>query len=313
MPDLYFNRVPSLTVTDDGSARPLTEDLSTGSGDGEDITWDADTAEAGEVPAVAGATSGTRPAGAEPRDGEAEFTEDDVAFLSASQEADAAPAIGESGRWFRPAKAKKKYVPIPPEDQADSAGLDVAPADPEPGGAVATQEPADPDDAEATQEPPEQAAGRATSTGVRVGSAAGRMNAVLRPGGAALASPPEGPVLAPSPEGPVLAPPPEGPVLAPGGRRLSRRRMLQAGLIGGAGVAALPLLTLVGGITRRDKPTAGLAFLMNTNWLFGGRYTSGSETSSYDDSNFAPVTVPHTVVPLSWKDWNYLAWQQVWI
>ena len=44
MPDLYFNRVPSLPVTDDGSARPLTEDLSTGSGDGEDITWDADMA-----------------------------------------------------------------------------------------------------------------------------------------------------------------------------------------------------------------------------------------------------------------------------
>jgi hypothetical protein len=138
------------------------------------------------------------------------------------------------------------------------------------------------------------------------------VSALLRPGGAALASPPEGPVLAPSPEGPVLAPLPEGPVLAPGGRRLSRRRMLQAGLIGGAGVAALPLLTLVGGITRTDKQAVGLAFSMNTNWLFG-RYTSGSETSSYDDSNFAPVTVPHTVVPLSWKDWNYLAWQQVWI
>ena len=185
MPDLYFNRVPSLPATDDGSARPLTEDLSTGSGDGEDITWDADSAEAGEVPAAAGAASGTRPAGAEPRDGEAdagpeprrcaesrtagpgmagpdgeaEFTEDDVAFLSAPQEADAAvaangtvtegapgpdaaPAIGESGRWFRPAKAKKKYVPIPPEDQDDSAGLDAAPADPEPDGAEATQEPA---------------------------------------------------------------------------------------------------------------------------------------------------------------------------
>ena len=198
MPDLYFNRVPSLPATDDGSARPLTEDLSTGSGDGEDITWDADSAEAGEVPAAAGAASGTRPAGADSRDGEAdagpemagagigrragrtagtgtagpdgeaEFTEDDAAFLSAPQEADAAVAangtvtegppgpdaalaIGESGRWFRPAKAKKKYVPIPPEDQDGSAGLDVAPADPEPDGA------------EATEEPPEQAAEPAAS------------------------------------------------------------------------------------------------------------------------------------------------------
>ena len=62
MPDLYFNRVPSLPATDDGSGRPLTEDLSTGSDDGEDIAWDADTAEAGEVPAAAGTASGTHPA-----------------------------------------------------------------------------------------------------------------------------------------------------------------------------------------------------------------------------------------------------------
>ncbi len=176
MSDLYFNRVPSLPATDDGSARPLTEDPGTGSGDGEDITGDADSAEAGEVAAAATTEPRDGEAGAEPRDGEAggaepemagagmagpdgeaEFTEDDVALLSATQEADttiaangtvtkgapgpdAAPAVGESGRWFRPAQAKKKYVPIPPEDQADSAGLDVAPADPEPGGAVATQE-----------------------------------------------------------------------------------------------------------------------------------------------------------------------------
>ena len=143
MPDLYFNRVPSLPATDDGSGKPLTEDLSTGSDDGEDIAWDADTAEAG--PRDGEAEPGRR--SARP-DGEAEFTEADVAFLSAPQEAnatvaangtvtedapgqDAAAAIGESGRWFRPAKAKK-YVPIPPEDQDGSAGLDVAPADPEP-------------------------------------------------------------------------------------------------------------------------------------------------------------------------------------
>ncbi|HMI25760.1 MAG TPA: hypothetical protein VK594_14830, partial [Streptosporangiaceae bacterium] len=153
--------MPSLPVTDDGSARPLTEDLSTGSGGGEDITCDADTAEAGEVPAPGGAASGTRPAGAEPRDSEA----GDGPEMAGPEMAgpDAAPAIGESGRWFRPAKAKKKYAPIPPEDQADSAGLDVAPADPEPDGAVATQDAAEPDGAEATQEPPEQAAELAAS------------------------------------------------------------------------------------------------------------------------------------------------------
>src|SRR5580700_8519419 len=38
---LYFYRVPSLPATDDGSAKPLAEDLSTRLGSEEDITWDA--------------------------------------------------------------------------------------------------------------------------------------------------------------------------------------------------------------------------------------------------------------------------------
>ena len=31
---------------------------------------------------------------------------------------------------------------------------------------------------------------------------------------------------------------------------------------------------------------------------------AGSESSFYDDSGFAPVTVPHAVTPLSWRYWN---------
>ncbi len=399
MPDLYFNRVPSPPATDDGNAGPLAEDLSTSSGDSEDSTWDADTAGAGEVPAATGAAAGARQAGAEPRDRDddgagrdmagpevgAEFTEADVALLSAPpegalgpggpgsatgpQEASpgTAPERGESGRWFRPAKAKKRYVTIPPEEQA---GLDAAGADAESGGGTAAAEaPAEPD-----AEPPDAGLPDAglpdaglpdaglpdaglpdaglPDAGLAASAPSGRAEDTLQAapeygpapreaglglgpheGGTALASPPEGPVLAPSPVGPVLAPSPQGPVLAPPGgpdtgtgtdeqpgeraggirRRLSRRTMLQAGLIGGAGVAALPLLALVGGIARPDEQPTDLAFSMNTNWLFGGQYTSGSESSFYDDSNFAPVTVPHTVIPLSWKDWNYPAWQQVWI
>ncbi|HEX3194104.1 MAG TPA: hypothetical protein VHS30_30390, partial [Streptosporangiaceae bacterium] len=56
--------MPSLPVTDDGSAGPLTEDLSSGSGDGEDITWDAETAEAGGVPVAAGPSHATARAAA---------------------------------------------------------------------------------------------------------------------------------------------------------------------------------------------------------------------------------------------------------
>ena len=63
-PGLYFNRVPSLPATDDGSARPLAEDLNTGSGGSEDITWDADTepgtAGAGRAPEASASDGGPK-------------------------------------------------------------------------------------------------------------------------------------------------------------------------------------------------------------------------------------------------------------
>jgi beta-galactosidase len=90
--------------------------------------------------------------------------------------------------------------------------------------------------------------------------------------------------------------------------------VLQASLIGGAGVAVLPLLAVVGGMTRRgEQQSASFTYSVNTNWLFGGQYTSGSESSFYDDGGFAPVTLPHTVTSFSWQNWDPSSWQQVWI
>jgi len=101
---------------------------------------------------------------------------------------------------------------------------------------------------------------------------------------------------------------------AKGKRRISRRTMIQASLIGGAGVAALPLLALVGSITPSNEPLpTNLNLSLNTNWLFGGQYMAGSASSFYDDSGFVPVTLPHAVLPLSWRDWNASSWQQMWV
>jgi beta-galactosidase len=97
-------------------------------------------------------------------------------------------------------------------------------------------------------------------------------------------------------------------------RSLSRRTLIQAGMIGGAAVAAIPLLALVGGMSPSAEPQqTGLAFSLNANWLFGGQYVAGSESSFYDDSGFEPVTLPHTAARLSWRNWDFRAWQQVWI
>jgi beta-galactosidase len=49
----------------------------------------------------------------------------------------------------------------------------------------------------------------------------------------------------------------------------------------------------------------------NAGWLFGA-FTAGCELPGFDDSAFAPVTLPHTVAPLSWQDWDPASWEQVW-
>ena len=103
-------------------------------------------------------------------------------------------------------------------------------------------------------------------------------------------------------------------------RRLSRRTVLGGGLLGAAGIAALPLLTAgcdsapagpPDETAEPDEPANGSAF--STGWLFGGEYTAGSEGAGHDDSAFAPVTLPHTVTPLSWGGWDPGTWQKVWI
>jgi beta-galactosidase len=47
-------------------------------------------------------------------------------------------------------------------------------------------------------------------------------------------------------------------------------------------------------------------------WLFGPA-TEGSSLPGFDDSGLAPVTLPHTVTPLSWQQWNPAAWERVWV
>ncbi len=163
-PGLYFNRVPSLPATNDGSAKPLAEELSTSPGSEEDFTWEADA----EKPSAAPARKGQ------------------------------APPPGGSGRAPHAAQAGR----TPGESQAAAK------------------------------------------------------------------------------------------------RRISRRTALQASLIGGAGVAALPLIALAGSVIRTARQPTNLTYSMNTNWLFGDQYMAGSESSFYDDSNFAPIALPHNVTSL---------------
>ena len=64
---------------------------------------------------------------------------------------------------------------------------------------------------------------------------------------------------------------------------------------------------------------------LNTDWRFGGEVPSPGNVDlldlevarqwadpSLDDTGWTTVTLPHTVVPLSWKEWNPRTWEAVW-
>ncbi|MGE5137807.1 MAG: glycoside hydrolase family 2 protein [Gemmatimonadota bacterium] len=58
-------------------------------------------------------------------------------------------------------------------------------------------------------------------------------------------------------------------------------------------------------------PPASYEF--SQGWLFGGPYVAGSAAPGYHDGGFTEVTLPHTVTPLSWGDWDHTSWEKVWI
>jgi beta-galactosidase len=97
---------------------------------------------------------------------------------------------------------------------------------------------------------------------------------------------------------------------------LPRRAILRAGIGGAtASLAAGCSITSSGaGLTAasQDAPSVGGVYSFNRGWLFGG-YAEGCADPWYDDSGFAEVTLPHTVTPLSWSEWDPDSWEAVWI
>src|SRR5262249_6988015 len=49
-----------------------------------------------------------------------------------------------------------------------------------------------------------------------------------------------------------------------------------------------------------------------TGWRFGPA-SAGSDRPEFNDGRLAEVTLPHRVVPLSWRDWDPSAWDGVWM
>jgi beta-galactosidase len=102
-------------------------------------------------------------------------------------------------------------------------------------------------------------------------------------------------------------------------RRTILRRGLGAGL--GAGLAGAGFGGAALGLQLLGAPSALAAaqeqrqrsYEFNQGWLFGGVYTPGSAEPGFDDSGFTKVTLPHTVTPLSWANWDPATWENVFI
>jgi len=102
---------------------------------------------------------------------------------------------------------------------------------------------------------------------------------------------------------------------------VSRRSLLLGGVVGAAAAALGTSLALLARHPHARRPqAAGLrpvrearSYDFSQRWLFGGRYVTGAEQPGYDDGAFENVTLPHTVTSLSWDNWDYASWEQVWI
>jgi beta-galactosidase len=104
---------------------------------------------------------------------------------------------------------------------------------------------------------------------------------------------------------------------------VSRRVFLRTAAGGMAGVTAWSLLSartasaVAGGAQAEHgqigaRGAAARIVSFNAGWLFGG-FVTGSDQPGFDDSALATVTLPHTVAPLSWQNWDPASWEQVWI
>jgi beta-galactosidase len=95
---------------------------------------------------------------------------------------------------------------------------------------------------------------------------------------------------------------------------LSRRNFIQNCAIGTIALSSGSLLgCLVTHKTSGQRGAAAVKVSLDQDWLFGGKFITGSRLPDFDDSGFKQITLPHAVTTLSWQDWDIKNWQDIWI
>jgi len=95
----------------------------------------------------------------------------------------------------------------------------------------------------------------------------------------------------------------------------SRRTFLRQSVLSASMLTALPILGCRGLKGQTGSSTTGPSswiLTLDDGWLFGGKLIPEALSASFDDKAFEPVTLPHCATKLSWQNWDWQGWQQMW-
>src|SRR5450759_4199071 len=83
----------------------------------------------------------------------------------------------------------------------------------------------------------------------------------------------------------------------------------------GSSLIASSAVTAMGRLSAQNASPGSVArqrtYVLNRNWLYGGKMTSGADMPGFDDSKWKRVTLPHTNVELPWHSFDDRAYEFV--
>ncbi|HVU08970.1 MAG TPA: glycoside hydrolase family 2 TIM barrel-domain containing protein [Verrucomicrobiae bacterium] len=96
-------------------------------------------------------------------------------------------------------------------------------------------------------------------------------------------------------------------------REISRRKFLRNVALGTSALAVSPILNYRSLAAPKSTGAARWEIPLNNDWLFGGKFSDDAVQTAFGDSAFEKISLPHSVAKLSWHNWKFSDWSDVWI